>query len=258
MAKDPSYPMYAQDFDMDTASWSNAEVGGFTRLINYEWINGPLPNSIPALARIARCDVRTFTKMWESEIGKKFTVNDANMLINRRMEEERAKRVKYLEIQREKGKSGADKRWRNPMAGGIAGAMPEPSPGHKPEDGSSSSSSLKDNTLVGSGTPDATEDIPIPGKNDCPHEKIIDIYHEILPMLPRVRQWTPKRQKHLKARWVSSMEYQDLEWWSRFFRYIADCPHLIGKNDRQWTANLEWICQESNFVKILEGNYEKR
>jgi len=62
----------------------------------------------------------------------------------------------------------------------------------------------------------------------------------------------------LRARWLSSKEYQDLDWWKQFFVFIATkCPHLTGKNDRQWTADLEWICKEENFVKILEGRYEK-
>jgi len=123
----------------------------------------------------------------------------------------------------------------------------------------SSSSSSIDTTYVVSDPNDDPKDIPIPGNNNCPHEKIIDLYHEILPMLARVKRWTPKRQKYLKARWTSSNEYQDLEWWKRFFGYIAkDCPYLLGNNNSQWSADLEWICIESNFVKIQEGRYERR
>lgn len=103
------------------------------------------------------------------------------------------------------------------------------------------------NTLVISGA-----------NNDCPHQEIITLYHELLPMLPKVRQWTPKRQKYLRARWLSSREYQSLDWWKDFFEFVRDkCPHLTGKNDRQWTADLEWLCNESNFIKTLEGRYQK-
>jgi hypothetical protein len=83
-------------------------------------------------------------KMYSAVIANKFLTNDANMLVNRRMEEEREKRDKYHEIQREKGKSGADKRWHNDMAG----AMPVLSPKDKPQDGFSFSSSKKKKDLV--------------------------------------------------------------------------------------------------------------
>lgn len=116
-----------------------------------------------------------------------------------------------------------------------------------PSSSSSSSSSNKDNIVVS------------PANNGCPHKEIVGLYHEILPMLPRVRQWTPKRQKLLKARWTSAKENADLAWWADFFRYVREkCPHLTGTNDRNWTADLEWLCTEGNFVKVLEGRYEKR
>ena len=135
----------------------------------------------------------------------------------------------------------------------------------QPEGNLSFSSSLGSNepsinTLVRSPASDPEKDIIIGAENNgCPHQKIISLYHEILPALPQVRVWTPKRQKMLKARWLSSKEYQDLEWWKQFFVFVRDdCPHLTGKNDRQWTADLEWLCKEENFVKTVEGRYHKK
>ena len=116
------------------------------------------------------------------------------------------------------------------------------------------------NTLVRSPASDPEKDIIIGAENNgCPHQKIISLYHEILTDLPQVRVWTPKRQKMLKARWLSSKDYQDLDWWKQFFEFVRnDCPHLTGKNDRQWTADLEWLCKEENFVKTVEGRYHKK
>lgn len=51
--------MYAQDFDMDTGSWSCTAVGIYQRLLNYEWVNRSLPNDEEQLARIARIDKGT-------------------------------------------------------------------------------------------------------------------------------------------------------------------------------------------------------
>ncbi len=62
--KAPAFQMYAQDFDMDTASWSNDEVGIYVRLLNYEWVNGGLPSDLSELSRIAREKKTKFEKKW--------------------------------------------------------------------------------------------------------------------------------------------------------------------------------------------------
>ena len=111
MAKDPAYPMYAQDFDMDTADWGIDEIGVYIRLLNYEWINGHIPSDHTRIAKIARISPRKLQKIWEI-ISKKFSRNGDNNLHNKRMEEERAKRIKYIESQRNSGKRGAEKRWK--------------------------------------------------------------------------------------------------------------------------------------------------
>ena len=95
--------------------------------------------------------------------------------------------------------------------------------------------------------------------DDCPHDAIISAYHASLPMLPSVRMWTDPRKRLLRARWKEKPERRSVDWWEKFFTYIASqCPHLTGNNDRNWVANLEWILKPANFVKILEGNYERR
>jgi hypothetical protein len=93
----------------------------------------------------------------------------------------------------------------------------------------------------------------------CPHQKIIDLYHETLPTLPRVSSWTTKRRQYLNARWREDPKRQNLEWWRGFFKYVAKSDLLTGNLDgRPWQANLEWLVKESNFVKVIEGNYENR
>jgi len=222
---------------MDTGSWSATAVGVHLRLMNYSWINGPLPEDTEALARITRLDHGNFKKVWYRYVTPKWTKTDEGF-VNPRLEYERQKRRQYLDNQRDR----AIKRWGNKDATALPRHMPE----DMPEPCLSFSSSKRDNIVVSG------------ANNNCPHQEIIALYHEILPALSRVRQWTPKRQKLLKARWFSSPEYQSLQWWKAFFEYIRECPHLIGKNDRQWTADLEWLCVESNFVKTLEGRYDNR
>ncbi len=91
----------------------------------------------------------------------------------------------------------------------------------------------------------------------CPHEEIVDAYHENLPMMPPVKTWNSQRQKYLRTRWNEDLERQDIEWWKAFFIYIASSDFLTGKTS-DFTANLEWIVKPANFIKILEGNYNNK
>ncbi len=96
----------------------------------------------------------------------------------------------------------------------------------------------------------------------CPHQDIIKIFHAELPMLTRIRDWTPARQELLRARWRSKKEYQEVDWWKEFFIYIREkCPFLIGKTEqkngkRAWQADLPWILEQKHFTKIVEGGFE--
>jgi len=241
MSKDPAYPMYAQDFDMDTAAWGTDEIGIYVRLLNYEWVNGSIPDDIQRIAKIVRVSPRKLQKSWEI-ISKKFAKNGDNNLQNRRMEEEREKRLNYIESQREKGILSAKKRW-----GGVTTVKPGLQPNDKPEGNSSSSSSLT--TLKGSSQQ--------PSVAPCPHQKIIDLYHEILPELQAVKIWSEPRKKTLQRKWREDPKRQNLDYWKRLFEYVRGSPFLMGENDRQWTCDLEWIIKPKNFVKIIEGKYHK-
>ena len=96
----------------------------------------------------------------------------------------------------------------------------------------------------------------------CPHQQIIDLYHEILPVARRIRDWTPSRQAVLRARWREDKKRQDLDWWRKFFEYIATCDFLMGRVSTPGRApfeiSLDWILTPSKFIKIIEGGYENR
>lgn len=113
------------------------------------------------------------------------------------------------------------------------------------------SSSLLSKEEVGASTP------------PCPHNEIISLYHEILPSLPRVVEWNNERQKLLRARWRESKKRQNIEWWKRYFVYVAKCDFLVGNvqphTGRQpFLASLEWLVRPSNLLKVIEGRYENR
>jgi hypothetical protein len=94
----------------------------------------------------------------------------------------------------------------------------------------------------------------------CPHQEIINLYHQSLPMCRPVRAWNKTRQKHLRQRWSENPKHQTLDWWKNYFEYVKQSKFLTGKttghdDNPPFSANLEWLVRPSNFVKVIEGNY---
>jgi hypothetical protein len=98
-----------------------------------------------------------------------------------------------------------------------------------------------------------------PKSDPIPYVKIVDLYHRILPTLPRCLELTSKRKGQIGARWRSG-NLPDLNTWERYFVFIGKSDFLMGKTDpgdgkKRFVASLEWITNESNFAKIWERKY---
>lgn len=124
-------------------------------------------------------------------------------------------------------------------------------------------------------SPDESDDAKPKAKDSgfppCPHQRIIALYHEVLPTLPRVKVWNDKRQIHLGARWRETLERlrrkgepHDVEagvaWWRDFFTTrVKNCPFLLGqksdRNGRTFRADLAWLVNPDNYAKAIEGRY---
>lgn len=99
-----------------------------------------------------------------------------------------------------------------------------------------------------------------PATPPCPHQEMISLYHETLPMCPRVREWNKTRGGLLRARWKDKPERQSLDWWREFFGYVAQSRFLTGQAEPRegkppFVADLEWLLRPSNFAKVIEGKY---
>jgi len=113
----------------------------------------------------------------------------------------------------------------------------------------------------GTTNPDGLVVASKPATPVCPQSEIVALYHELLPSLARVRDWTPERQSFLRKRWSEKPERQSLDWWREFFGYVSRSDFLMGRaqtRDGHFEADLEWLVRPKNFVKVIEGKYENR
>lgn len=109
-------------------------------------------------------------------------------------------------------------------------------------------------------SPATAEDSPMPSRPACPHQKIIDLYHQQLPELRQVREWNATRRDMLARRWAESTERQSLDWWAAYFGYVRKSRFLMGqttgRDGRSFDCDLEWLIRPTNFAKVVEGKYE--
>ena len=88
-----------------------------------------------------------------------------------------------------------------------------------------------------------------------PYSEVLRAYNEACPKLPKAQKLTETRKTAIKARWS---EYPDIETFRRVFAKANDSSFLTGKNDRGWTADLDWLMTASKFTRVLEGKYDDR
>jgi len=91
-------------------------------------------------------------------------------------------------------------------------------------------------------------------KKTCPYQAILSVFHETLPELPSVIKLTETRKKKLAARWFGSKHSQTIEWWRDYFFMVKRSPFLMGSTG-SFRTTFDWLIEERNFIKVLEGNY---
>jgi len=162
---------------------------------------------------------------------------------NKHADEKIAQYYAFLKRQSDNGKRGGRPKHKaeNPVvSGGIPSATPVPNQplptNHYPL------TTTQEKTIIAS---DA-------GRPLCPHEKIIEAYHRILPELPSIRRMDAARKSTLQARWRESEKHRTIEFWEKYFTWVRNFPFYLGENDRKWKADFSWLINSKNFTKILE------
>ena len=103
----------------------------------------------------------------------------------------------------------------------------------------------------------------------CPYQKIVEIFHETLPELPRVNKLSPARQKVVQARWKDvyveeSCKTADecLDTFKFIFGMVRESDFLMGRIPRadghaNWMPTFMWLMKQENFLKVINREYQR-
>ena len=86
----------------------------------------------------------------------------------------------------------------------------------------------------------------------CKVQQIADLYNSICASYPKVTKISDARKKAITAR-LRKYSIDDFE---KLFLLAEESDYLKGANAKNWNANFDWLIQDSNMAKVLDGNYK--
>lgn len=90
--------------------------------------------------------------------------------------------------------------------------------------------------------------------NENNYKHIKDMYNEICVSFPRLTVLSDRRKKAIKAR----LNTYSVDQIKEVFTKAEASDFLKGKNNRNWQANFDWLINDTNMAKVLDGNYENK
>ncbi len=86
------------------------------------------------------------------------------------------------------------------------------------------------------------------------YQQIADMFNETCVSFPKIKSLSESRKKAIKAR-MNTYSVGDFK---TCFEKAESSDFLKGSNDRNWTANFDWLIKDSNMAKVLDGNYDNK
>lgn len=85
-------------------------------------------------------------------------------------------------------------------------------------------------------------------------DAVVRLYNDLCPTLPSVRTLSDKRKRDIKTR----LKKYTLDDFRKVFEKAEKSSFLRGDNERGFRASLDWLINEGNMAKVLDGNYDDR
>jgi uncharacterized protein YdaU (DUF1376 family) len=265
------------DWTADTAHLDLMLRGAYMALLAYVYQHErPIPGDLDKVFRICHANSATEQQAIRSVLAEYFKASEdpEHGLVYRHF---RAEREIEWSHRQHKDKSdharlAAEARWERKRERDAeerrnndlhARALPEHMPEHCPSNANQNQNQKEEESATHScpaSQPDGhgSESKTVP---NCPHDQIIDAFHAELPELPKVlkSRWSgSKSDRALRSRWKEDARHRSMEFWTRFFRCVKTNPHWMGRNDREWKADLHWLLKRANFDKVLQRMVENQ
>lgn len=241
------YCFFPDNYVLATIHLGWLEDLAYRRLLDLYYSRGkPLPNDLAYLHKACRANEPEQKAAVEMILGDFFHLRSDGWH-NARADAELSRIASWSN----RGKRGAEARWSENKELVYAQAL------HKHR---TSNAPTPTPTPTPTKPPEPTAQSPHPPAADpIPYQRIVDLYHQKLSMLPRVFDLSPARKAQIRARWKEG-SLPDLEAWAYYFDQVAKSKFLTGMVDpkggrKPFLADLEWLTRQANFLKVAEDKY---
>ena len=86
------------------------------------------------------------------------------------------------------------------------------------------------------------------------YQLIADMYNETCISFPKLTKLSENRKKAIRAR-LKTYSIDDIK---KAFEMAEESDFLKGANNRNWSANFDWLMNDNNLAKVLDGNYQNK
>lgn len=86
------------------------------------------------------------------------------------------------------------------------------------------------------------------------YQLVADMFNDICISFPKVTKLSDSRKRAIRAR-LRQYSMDDLK---RAFEIAEQSNFLKGENNKNWSANFDWLMKDNNLAKVLDGNYANR
>lgn len=83
---------------------------------------------------------------------------------------------------------------------------------------------------------------------------IVSMYNDTCVSFPKCTKLSDSRKKAIRAR----LKKYSLDDFKRVFMLAEQSDFLKGDNKRNWSANFDWLVNDTNMAKVLDGNYSNK
>lgn len=96
------------------------------------------------------------------------------------------------------------------------------------------------------------KDIDKESKEKATCEQVVDLYRSICVSYPKVISLSEARKRAIRAR----LKMYSMDDFRMLFEKAEASSFLKGANNRNWSANFDWMIKDANMAKVIDGNYD--